>query len=102
MFSSFIDHSQTITQSAMELENVTPSEIIFSKKLFASDFSVVFLVTVRNQECVMKVVSRPANVTLRYRIIDFRSTTEEVRGGTMSVKTVNWTFTCSKVLLTPV
>ncbi|KAJ9225219.1 hypothetical protein DTO027B5_6505 [Paecilomyces variotii] len=39
----------------MELENVTPSEIIFSKKLFASDFSVVFLVTVRNQECVMKV-----------------------------------------------
>ncbi|KAK9234784.1 hypothetical protein V1525DRAFT_33268 [Lipomyces kononenkoae] len=38
-----------------ELDNVKPTEIVFWKKLFASSFSVVFLVNVRNQTCIMKV-----------------------------------------------
>ncbi|EEH43987.2 uncharacterized protein PADG_00276 [Paracoccidioides brasiliensis Pb18] len=39
----------------MEFNNIKPSEIIFKTKLFASDYSVIFLVTVRGQICVMKV-----------------------------------------------
>ncbi|KAJ5577938.1 uncharacterized protein N7459_006902 [Penicillium hispanicum] len=39
----------------MELENVKPTEVVFLKKLFASAFSVVFLVNVRDQQCIMKV-----------------------------------------------
>ncbi|KAK9366983.1 hypothetical protein V1509DRAFT_641104 [Lipomyces kononenkoae] len=35
--------------------NVKPIEIVFWKKLCASSFSVVFLVNVRNQTCIMKV-----------------------------------------------
>lgn len=40
----------------MELNSIMPTEINFRKKLFASEFSVIFLVTIRNRKCVMKVV----------------------------------------------
>ncbi|ODH45572.1 hypothetical protein GX48_08351 [Paracoccidioides brasiliensis] len=39
----------------MELNNIKPSEIVFKAKLFASDYSVIFLVIVHGQICVMKV-----------------------------------------------
>lgn len=41
----------------MELENVHPEEIAFQEKLFDSETSYLFLVTVRDQTCVMKVSS---------------------------------------------
>ncbi|KAJ9240620.1 hypothetical protein DTO271D3_6580 [Paecilomyces variotii] len=41
----------------MELTDVKPSEITFKQHLFSSDFSVIFLVVIRNQTCVMKVVN---------------------------------------------
>ena len=41
----------------MELENVRPEEITFQEKLFVSETSHLFLVTVRERTCVMKVVS---------------------------------------------
>lgn len=41
----------------MELENVRPEEITFQEKLFDSETSYLFLVTVREHICVMKVVS---------------------------------------------
>lgn len=42
----------------LNLENLHPTEVSFQKKLFASTYSVIFLVNVRGQTCVMKVVSR--------------------------------------------
>ncbi|EEH46911.2 uncharacterized protein PADG_03009 [Paracoccidioides brasiliensis Pb18] len=33
----------------MELNNIKPSEIVFNGKLFASDYSVIFLVMVHDQ-----------------------------------------------------
>ncbi|KAB8069201.1 hypothetical protein BDV29DRAFT_183190 [Aspergillus leporis] len=39
----------------MFFENVDPSEIVFKEKLFSSDYSVIFLVILRNHSCVMKV-----------------------------------------------
>ncbi|ODH50304.1 hypothetical protein GX48_03576 [Paracoccidioides brasiliensis] len=42
-------------QVTMELNNIKPSEIVFNGKLFASDYSVIFLVMVHDQVCVMKV-----------------------------------------------
>ncbi|KKZ65631.1 hypothetical protein EMCG_08538 [[Emmonsia] crescens] len=39
----------------MGLDGVGPAEVIFKDKLFASEFSVIFLVVVRGQQCVMKV-----------------------------------------------
>ncbi|EGE85661.1 hypothetical protein RJZ56_003245 [Blastomyces dermatitidis] len=39
----------------MEFNNIKSSEIIFKEKLFASDYSVIFLVMVRGRICVMKV-----------------------------------------------
>lgn len=41
----------------MELDDVEPSEITFQKKLFASQYSTLFFVTVRDKTCIMKVVS---------------------------------------------
>ncbi|KAI9374779.1 hypothetical protein BJX61DRAFT_258643 [Aspergillus egyptiacus] len=38
----------------MELDDIVPSEISFHKQLFASNFSHIFLVTIRGQPCVMK------------------------------------------------
>ncbi|OJD26949.1 hypothetical protein ACJ73_01672 [Blastomyces percursus] len=43
------------TEEMMELDDVSPDEIHFKKELFASDCSVIFLVVVRGQQCVMKV-----------------------------------------------
>ncbi|KAK2766639.1 mitochondrial splicing system protein [Arachnomyces sp. PD_36] len=43
------------TEGVMELDGVGPGEIEFKEQLFASEFSVVFLVVVRGQQCVMKV-----------------------------------------------
>lgn len=40
----------------MDFSDVTPPEITFKKELASSDFSMVFLVEVRNKLCVMKVV----------------------------------------------
>lgn len=40
----------------MDFDNVTASEITFKEELKASDESVVFLVEVRGQTCVIKVV----------------------------------------------
>lgn len=40
----------------MELDDVRPAEVVFKKKLFASEFSEIFLTVVRGQQCVMKVV----------------------------------------------
>lgn len=42
----------------MELENVTPSEIEFKEQVI-SEYFAIFLVTIRDQTCVMKVVRRP-------------------------------------------
>ncbi|PGH13238.1 hypothetical protein AJ79_03797 [Helicocarpus griseus UAMH5409] len=39
----------------MALDDVRPAEIIFKDQLFVSRFSVIFLVVVREQQCVMKV-----------------------------------------------
>ncbi|KKZ64658.1 hypothetical protein EMCG_09421 [[Emmonsia] crescens] len=39
----------------MELDDVSPGEVDFKEQLFASDCSVIFLVVVRGQRCVMKV-----------------------------------------------
>ncbi|PTU23650.1 hypothetical protein P175DRAFT_0505470 [Aspergillus ochraceoroseus IBT 24754] len=39
----------------MEFNNVIPTEINFERRLFSSEFSVIFLVTIRNQKCIMKV-----------------------------------------------
>ncbi|OAT02072.1 uncharacterized protein BDCG_17367 [Blastomyces dermatitidis ER-3] len=39
----------------MEFNNIKSSEIIFKEKLFASDYSVIFLVMVSGRICVMKV-----------------------------------------------
>ncbi|KMP03553.1 hypothetical protein CIRG_03245 [Coccidioides immitis RMSCC 2394] len=50
----------------MELDNVRPAEVVFKEKLFASEFSEVFLTVVRGQQCVMKV-ARP--------LIDYSSRT---------------------------
>lgn len=44
-----------------ELQNVTPSEIGFKEELF-SEYSI-FLVNIRDQTCVMKVVSRDRRTT---------------------------------------
>lgn len=49
--------SQFPVQMEIPLDNVQPTEITFLEKLFSSRFSFVFLVSVRNQECIMKVVS---------------------------------------------
>jgi hypothetical protein len=40
----------------MDFSDVAPSEITFRRQLFRSEFSVVFLVDIRNKTCVMKVV----------------------------------------------
>ncbi|KAH8435124.1 uncharacterized protein LDX57_012753 [Aspergillus melleus] len=40
---------------ANELDDIELTEILFLKKLFSSAFSVIFLVNVRNQQCIMKV-----------------------------------------------
>lgn len=42
----------------MELRDISPGEIDFEEQLFTSDCSVIFLVVVRGQQCVMKVVSQ--------------------------------------------
>ncbi|OJD19822.1 hypothetical protein AJ78_00181 [Emergomyces pasteurianus Ep9510] len=48
----------------MEFNNIKPSEIVFKTKLFASDYSVVFLVMVRGQICVLKVPDTDDNSTM--------------------------------------
>jgi hypothetical protein len=48
----------------MELNDVQPSEVAFEEELFRSMYSLIYLVTIRGQKCVMKVVSaldRPAH-----------------------------------------
>lgn len=40
----------------MDFSDATPPEITFKQELARSDFSMVFLVEVRNKLCVMKVV----------------------------------------------
>lgn len=47
-----------ITAYQMDFSRVTPSEIVFKQELASSESSVIFLVEVRNQVCVMKVVCR--------------------------------------------
>lgn len=37
------------TEEMMELDDVSPGEIDFKEQLFASDYSVIFLVVVRGQ-----------------------------------------------------
>ncbi|PKY02229.1 hypothetical protein P168DRAFT_329187 [Aspergillus campestris IBT 28561] len=39
----------------MQLDDVDPRNIIFKRELSTSEFSTIFLVTARNQTCVMKV-----------------------------------------------
>lgn len=41
----------------MEITGVEPHEVIFKEVLKRSEFSVVFLVVIRDTTCVMKVVS---------------------------------------------
>ncbi|OJD10518.1 hypothetical protein AJ78_08492, partial [Emergomyces pasteurianus Ep9510] len=43
------------TEEMMELDDVSPGDIEFKEQLFVSDCSVIFLVVVRGQQCVMKV-----------------------------------------------
>ncbi|WEW58199.1 hypothetical protein PRK78_003667 [Emydomyces testavorans] len=43
----------------MELDDVRPAEVVFKEKLFASEFSEIFLTVVRGQQCVMKVGEGP-------------------------------------------
>lgn len=45
------------TTMAIELDNVDLAEITFVRHIFDSDDSSVFLVDIRNHECIMKVVS---------------------------------------------
>lgn len=47
----------SITQFAMEFTNVGISEVIFKERLAKTDYSMVFLVDIRGETCVMKVVS---------------------------------------------
>lgn len=42
----------------MKLDDVKPTEIIFKKEIFASTHSFIFPVDIRQQTCVMKVVSQ--------------------------------------------
>lgn len=53
-----------ITAYQMDFSRVTPSEIVFKQELASSESSVIFLVEVRNQVCVMKwyVVSTPTRL----------------------------------------
>ncbi|EER42935.1 conserved hypothetical protein [Histoplasma capsulatum H143] len=77
----------------MGLNNIKPSEIVFKVKLFASDYSVIFLVIVRGQICVMKVVSK----ILRKLLLsdtDGNSITVEGHDGTTNRKIVNWISMC--------
>lgn len=42
------------TEEMMELDDVSPGEIEFKEQLFASGYSMIFLVVIREQQCVMK------------------------------------------------
>ncbi|EGC44296.1 conserved hypothetical protein [Histoplasma capsulatum var. duboisii H88] len=55
--------------SKMEITGVEPHEVIFREVLKRSEFSVVFLVVIRDTTCVMKVYHDhgPLIVTSRYR-----------------------------------
>lgn len=55
-------------QQKMKLDDVSPGEVDFKEQLFASDRSVIFLIVVRGQRCVMKVVSN--NISLNGPLID--------------------------------
>ncbi|EAS27714.3 uncharacterized protein CIMG_10319 [Coccidioides immitis RS] len=50
----------------MELDDVRPAEVIFKKRLFASEFSDIFLTVVRGQRYVMKVVTSRTRPTTIY------------------------------------
>ncbi|KAE8150633.1 hypothetical protein BDV25DRAFT_129396 [Aspergillus avenaceus] len=39
----------------MTFENVVPMEIVFEKELYSCEFSVIFLILLRSQTCIMKV-----------------------------------------------
>lgn len=43
----------------MDFSDATPPEITFKRELASSEYSVIFLVEVRNKSCVMKVVCLP-------------------------------------------
>lgn len=49
----------------MELTNVHISEVAFKERLAKTDYSVVFLVFIRDRTCVMKVVSVALFAALR-------------------------------------
>ncbi|PWY67607.1 hypothetical protein BO94DRAFT_561108 [Aspergillus sclerotioniger CBS 115572] len=51
----------------MEFNDIEPAEITFQKQLFSSSFSVIFLVTIRNMTCVMKVLDIQVLESTAYR-----------------------------------
>lgn len=74
-----------------EFDNINLTEIVFLKKLFSSRYSVIFLINVHNQKCVMKVVSKAEYRIPDYMVSNLQSTTEEDPENTTNPKTVNWT-----------
>lgn len=42
------------TAGMMELDDVSPGELNFKEHLFASDYSLIFLVVIREQQCVIE------------------------------------------------
>lgn len=50
----------------MEFDDIKPTEIDFQAKVFSSKFSAIFLVNVRDQACIMKVV-RQTKCELQHR-----------------------------------
>ena len=56
--------------SEVELANVNPSEVIFREELFRSQYSLVYLVTIRGTTCVMKLVG----LSLRMKLADLLNT----------------------------
>jgi hypothetical protein len=78
----------------MEFDDIQPTQIAFHGKVFSSKLSVVFLVNIRNQTCIMKVVRRTDTRFASHGIANTRSITGGDRDDTMSQKTENWTFMC--------
>ncbi|KMU90855.1 hypothetical protein CIHG_08659 [Coccidioides immitis H538.4] len=60
----------------MELDDVRPAEVIFKKRLFASEFSDIFLTVVRGQRYVMKVHHGRGPRRFMSRIASWTSTSQ--------------------------
>lgn len=76
-----------------QLEDVNLAEVIFEKRLSVSPFSVVFLVSVRDQRCIMKVVIQAYPKCRVCSCTNGKSIMEEDHDYITSPKAVNWIST---------